>query len=60
MYIICENSFVSEEPVYQKLPSSSQLRRHMFIPEARVAKDYVQTCFYERDILNWCNESFIN
>lgn len=43
MYLIKERSYNSEDPVYQRIDISKKL---MFIPEARVAKDYFNTGFY--------------
>lgn len=56
MYFIHENSFDSELPIYQKLVKNE--KNCMFIPEARVAKDYFLRCFYERGHLNWACKTF--
>lgn len=53
MFLIREGSFGSEDPVYQKLPNIGNM---MFIPEARVAKDYFARSFYERHYINWTLE----
>lgn len=57
MYIIRERSFESEDPIYQKLPTNSKT---MFIPEARVAKDYFRNAFYERSIVDWVVNTFVD
>jgi FkbM family methyltransferase len=58
MFIIHESSYHSEEPVYEKLNTRGEHKK-MFIPEARVAKDYFVTGFYERNILNWACSQFL-
>jgi FkbM family methyltransferase len=55
MFLIHECSYDSENPVYQKINNGVG---SMFIPEARVAKDYFRTGFYERGFLNWVYENF--
>jgi hypothetical protein len=50
MYLIKEKSFNSNEPIYMKLSNSDN---SMFIPEARVAKDYFSIGFYERGYIDW-------
>jgi FkbM family methyltransferase len=50
MFLINENSFHSENPIYQKIPDHVGC---MFIPESRVAKDYFSHRFYERGYINW-------
>lgn len=54
MYLINEKGLHTENPVYQKLSEGS-----MFIPEARVAKDYFNTGFYERSYIDWAFDKFI-
>ena len=39
MFLIHENSYHTEDPIYQRISTSNETRS-MFIPEARVAKDY--------------------
>jgi hypothetical protein len=56
MFIIKEKSFHSENPIYQKIQTTDEL---MFIPEARVAKDYFNTGFYETGYIDWCCDNFI-
>ena len=56
MYLIKEKSYNSEMPVYMKLPNKNN---SMFIPEARVAKDYFNTGFYERQYIDWVIENFV-
>ena len=56
MFLIKEKSFNTENPIYQKIPNEN---RTMFIPEARVAKDYFNTGFYERGHLNWACDNFV-
>jgi FkbM family methyltransferase len=53
MFLIREGSFNTEDPIYQKLPNTGNV---MFIPEARVAKDYFSNVFYERHFINWVLE----
>lgn len=57
MFLIKEKSYNSDDPVYMKLKTDNKL---MFIPEARVAKDYFNTGFYERGYINWVTENFVN
>jgi FkbM family methyltransferase len=56
MYLIKEKSYNTDVPVYMKLPNSDNA---MFIPEARVAKDYFNTGFYERGYVDWSVDNFI-
>jgi len=56
MFLIKEKSYNTEEPVYTRLPIEKKL---MLIPEARVAKDYFNTGFYEGHYVNWVTENFI-
>lgn len=58
MFFIHESSYHSENPQYKKLNTDGD-KKKMFIPEARVAKDYFNTGFYERHILNWACENFV-
>lgn len=55
MFLIKERSYNSEDPVYTKINTDNKL---MFIPEARVAKDYFNTGFYERGYIDWCCQNF--
>ena len=55
MFLIREKSHHTKDPVYQKLPTNT-----MFIPEARVAKDYFSTGFYERNELNFVVKNLCN
>jgi FkbM family methyltransferase len=57
MFLIKEKSYNTENPVYMKLPTDDNL---MFIPEARVAKDYFNTGFYEKSYINWVCDNFAN
>jgi FkbM family methyltransferase len=58
MFLLKEKSYHSENPIYQKLPSKHGC---MFIPEARVAKDYFNTGFYERGYIDWIiDNNFLN
>jgi len=56
MYLIREKSYDSDTPVYMRLPNNSN---SMFIPEARVAKDYFNSGFYERGYVDWAVENFV-
>lgn len=56
MFLIKENSYNSEDPIYMRINTDKKL---MFIPEARVAKDYFNTGFYERGYVNWVCENFL-
>lgn len=57
MYLIKEKSYNTDEPIYMKLPNSDTT---MFIPEARVAKDYFNTGFYERGYIDWSIENLVS
>jgi FkbM family methyltransferase len=57
MFLIKESSYNSEDPVYTKIKTDNKL---MFIPEARVAKDYFNTGFYERGYIDWVCANFCN
>lgn len=56
MFFIQEKSYNSENPIYQKLPSG---KGTMFVPEARVAKDYFNTGFYENHYVEWACSNFV-
>lgn len=56
MFLIKESSYNTEDPVYVKIKTDDNL---MFIPEARVAKDYFNTGYYERGYINWVCENYI-
>jgi FkbM family methyltransferase len=58
MFLIHEKSYDSEDPVYEKLNTKGNLKK-MFIHEARVAKDYFNTGFYERSFLDWACSNFL-
>ena len=55
MFLIKEKSFNSDNPIYTNINSQNGL---MLIPEARVAKDYFYTGFYERNYIDWIAENF--
>jgi FkbM family methyltransferase len=57
MYLIKEKSYNSDAPVYMKIPNNENT---MFIPEARVAKDYFNTGFYERGYIDWAIHNFVS
>lgn len=59
MFLIHENSYHTEDPIYQRISTSNEARS-MFIPEARVAKDYFLTGFYERGFVDWTCDNFLN
>ncbi len=56
MFLIKEKSFHSENPIYQNISKDEGC---MFIPEARVAKDYFATGFYEKGYVDWSIENFV-
>jgi len=56
MYLIKEKSYNSNFPIYMKLYNDDN---SMFIPEARVARDYFNTGFYERGYIDWVIENFV-
>jgi FkbM family methyltransferase len=56
MFLIKEKSYDTENPVYVKVSNDNNL---MFIPEARVAKDYFNTGFYERHYIDWAMQNFV-
>ena len=56
MFLIKEKSYNTSNPIYQKI---SNEKKSMFIPEARVAKDYFNTGFYERNLLDWACTNFL-
>lgn len=57
MYLIKEGSFSTQNPIYQHISVEDG---KMFIPEARVAKDYFAKNFYEKWYIDWCiNNNFI-
>jgi len=56
MFLIKESSYNSEDPVYVKIKTDENL---MLIPEARVAKDYFNTGYYERGYIDWICENYI-
>jgi FkbM family methyltransferase len=57
MYLIKEGSFTTLNPIYQRISVEDG---KMFIPEARVAKDYFASQFYEKGYIDWCiNNHFI-
>lgn len=50
MYHIKTESYHSETPLYTKLTSGPGT---LFVPEARVAKDYFNTGLYESGYIDW-------
>ena len=56
MYHIKVESYDSEEPLYTKLKGGDCT---LFVPEARVAKDYFRTGLYERDYIQWAYDNFV-
>lgn len=56
MFLIKEKSYNSEDPVYMRIKTDNNL---MFIPEARVAKDYFNMGFYERGYVDWACFNFV-
>jgi FkbM family methyltransferase len=56
MYHIKVRSYDSENPLYTKLLGGDDT---LFVPEARVAKDYFRTGLYERGYINWACENFV-
>jgi FkbM family methyltransferase len=57
MYHCKVESINTDEPVYQKLKGGKD---YYFFAEARVARDYVRTGLYEKSIINWVMENFVN
>jgi len=55
MYLIQTESYNTEDPLYMKLRSGPDT---LFIPEARVAKDYFRTGLYERGYINWSYDNY--
>ena len=55
MYHIKTESYHSENPIYKKLEDGDNM---LFVPEARVAKDYFNTGIYERGYIQWACENF--
>jgi len=55
MYHIKTESYNSNEPLYTKLRDGPGT---LFVPEARVAKDYFNTGLYERGYIQWAVENF--
>jgi len=55
MFLIKEKSYHSEEPIYMNIKTTNGL---MFIPDAREAKDYFNTGFYERGYIDWACSNF--
>ena len=56
MYLIKTESLKSEDPVYEKVRDGDDM---LFIPEARVAKDYFSTGLYERGYIRWACDNFV-
>jgi FkbM family methyltransferase len=56
MYLCKVKSIDSEDPVYQRLPGGKD---HFFIPEARVAKEYVRYGLFEGPIIDWVLSNFV-
>ena len=57
MYQIKVQSYNSEDPLYIKLRDGPGT---LFVPEARVAKDYFNTGLYERGYIDWAVQNFAN
>jgi tRNA G37 N-methylase Trm5 len=57
MYHIQVQSYHSEDPLYAKLRDGPGT---LFVPEARVAKDYFNTGLYERGYIDWAVQNFAN
>ncbi len=55
MYHCRIESYNSEDPVYQKLAGGKD---HFFFAEARVARDYVRTVLYEKQLIDWSIQTF--
>jgi FkbM family methyltransferase len=55
MFVIKENSYTSEEPVYMKLKTDDNL---MFIPDVTLAKICFSYGYYERGLLDWSCYNF--
>lgn len=56
MYHLKTQSYDSEEPFYTKLLGGDNV---IFVPDARVAKDYFRTGIYERGYIKWAIENFV-
>ena len=56
MYHIKTESYKSEDPLYTKLRDGDGT---LFVPEARVAKDYFNSGIYERGYISWACENFV-
>jgi len=57
MYHIKTESYNSNDPLYTKLRDGPGT---LFVPEARVAKDYFRTGLYERGYIQWAVGNFAN
>lgn len=55
MYHIKVQSYDSDEPLYTKLRDGDGT---LFVPEARVAKDYFRTGLYERGYIDWAFSNY--
>ena len=55
MYHIKVQSYDTEHPLYNKLQDGSGT---LFVPEARVAKDYFKNGLYEQGYIQWAVEKF--
>jgi FkbM family methyltransferase len=55
MYLIKTQSYDTEDPLYTKLRDGSGT---LFVPEARVAKDYFCTGLYERGYIDWAVNNY--
>jgi FkbM family methyltransferase len=55
MYLIKVQSYESEDPLYTKLRDGEGT---LFVPEARVAKDYFRTGLYERGYIDWAVKNY--
>ena len=56
MYHIKTESYNSQDPLYTKLRGGDGT---LFVPEARVAKDYFNTGIYERGYISWACENYV-
>lgn len=56
MYHIKTESYNSQDPLYTKLQGGDGT---LFVPEARVAKDYFNTGIYERGYISWACENYV-
>ncbi len=55
MYLVKVKSYDTENPLYTKIQDGPDT---LFVPEARVAKDYFRTGLYEQAYIEWAVENF--